>query len=113
MVVGLAASEPWLMELPWCSQVRRPEAGAGSTGASVRSATSAVSSLYGSQISTVLSAPGSPSKRTAPAGPELISALPVDRSMVTVLPPVADACPAGRPSTSRSYRPSGRGGAPV
>ncbi len=74
-----------------------PGGGAGSTGASVRSSTSAVISLYGSQISTVLSAPGSPSKRTAPAGPGFISASPVDMSTVTVLPPVADACPSRPP----------------
>lgn len=52
--VGPAASEPWLIELPWCSQTLRPGSGAGSTGASVRRATSSVVSLCGSQISIVL-----------------------------------------------------------
>ena len=52
--MGLAASEPWLIELPWCSQTRRPSRRRGSTGASVRRATSSVVSLCGSQISTSL-----------------------------------------------------------
>ena len=40
VVVGLAASEPWLIELPWCSHELRPSSGTTSTGASARRATS-------------------------------------------------------------------------
>src|SRR3982074_2694835 len=34
VVVGLAASEPWLIELPWGSHELRPSSGTTSTGAS-------------------------------------------------------------------------------
>ncbi|CAM5600753.1 hypothetical protein SANTM175S_06598 [Streptomyces antimycoticus] len=113
MAVGLVASEPWLIELPWCSHTLRPWSGTGSMGASVRRATSSVVSLCGSQSSTVLTPPGRSVKRRVPTGPGRLSAVPVARSMASVLPPVTVDCPARRPSTSRSYTPSGRGGAPA
>ena len=69
VVEGLAAFEPWLIELPWCTHTGRPLAGAGSTGASVRRAMSSVTSVCGSQISTVLSRSGRSSKRSVPARP--------------------------------------------
>ncbi len=109
VVVGLAASEPWLIELPWCSHTRRPRSGTGSTGVSARSATSSVLSLCGSQISTSLSASGSPVKRTVPTGPGRCSAVPVSRSMVRVSPSARRRCrPGVRRRAARTRR---RGGA--
>lgn len=87
--VGLSASEPWLIELPWCSHTRRPLVSAGSTGASVRSATSSVISRCGSQITTSLSVAGRSVKRTVPTGPGSMPDVPVARSMVSTLPPPA------------------------
>jgi hypothetical protein len=52
VVVGLSASDPWLIELPWCNHTLRRTVRMASTGASVRRATSSVTSLCGSQIST-------------------------------------------------------------
>ena len=69
VVVGLAAFEPWLIELPWWTQVRRPSSVTGSTGASVRRVTSSVVSFHGSHSSTVFVPAGRPSKRTVPTGP--------------------------------------------
>ncbi len=112
VVVGLAALEPWLIELPWCSQTRRPRSGADSTGASVRRATSSVVSLWGSQISTSLASGDRPSKRSVATGPGVVTADPLARSMVRTLPPSAVACATRCPFTSTSYTPSGRGGAP-
>ncbi len=113
VLVGPAASEPWLIELPWCSHTLRPRSAAGSTGASVRRASSSAVSLCGSQSSTSLATPGRPVKRRVPGGPGSVSAVPATMSMVRVLPPATDARTAGRPSTSSSYTPSGRGGAPA
>ena len=77
VVVGLAALEPWLIELPWCSQTRRPRSGEASTGASVRRATSSVVSLWGSQISTSLASGDRPSKRSVATGPGVVTADPL------------------------------------
>ncbi len=96
--MGLAALEPWLIELPWCSHTGRSVAGASSTGASVRSATSSVISLCGSQISMSFARRVRPSKRTVPTGPGRVSMEPVDMSTSRTFPPVTLACPAGSPS---------------
>jgi hypothetical protein len=87
VAVGLVASEPWLIELPWCSHTLRPRSGAGSTGASVRRATSSALSLCGSQISTSLAASPRSVKRTVPAGPDVSSVAPVAMSTDSTLPP--------------------------
>ncbi len=101
-----------LIELPWCSQTRRPESGAGSTGASVRRAMSSWIPRYGSQISTSLVPSASPANRTVPGGPGVRTAAQVVVSTVRTFPPSAVARPAGRPSTRRSYTASGGVGAP-
>ncbi len=108
--VGPTSSEPWLIELPWCSHTLRPGSGAGSTGASVRRARSSVVSLCGSQISIVLRPSGRSVKVTVPGGPGRCSAVPVIMSKVMVLPSGTLAGPVRRPSTRSSYsRPSGPG----
>ncbi len=81
VVVGLAAFEPWLIELPWCSQTRRAPGATGATGASVRSATSSVISWCGSQSSTSLSRAGRSVKATVPTGPSRVSVAPVAKSV--------------------------------
>ena len=100
--VGWAALDPWLMELPWCSHTRRPEAGTGSRAASVRSATSSVVSSCGSQISTFLGPSPRSANRRVPVGPDVRSEPPVVMSMVRVLPPTTLPWPASRPSITRS-----------
>ncbi len=102
VVLGLAAFEPWLIELPWCSHTRRPRSGRDRTGASVRRAISSVTSSYGSQISTSFSRSGRPVNATVPDGPGCWHFDPVARSMVSTLPPVTLACWVSSPSTSRS-----------
>ena len=102
VVAGLAAFEPWLIELPWCTHTGRSLAGAGSTGASVRRAMTSVTSVCGNQISMALSRSGRPSKRTVPGSPSMRVAAPVVMSMVSVDPPLTDPRAAGCPSTSRS-----------
>ncbi len=88
VVEGLAASDPWLTELPWCTHTGRSLAGAGSTGASVCSAMTSVTSVCGNQISTVLSWAGRPSKRTVPGSPSVSVVAPVVMSRVIVEPPL-------------------------
>ena len=101
VVLGLSAEEPWLIELPWCSQTR-PVAGIGSTGASVRSSTSRTVSLHGSHSSTTLSRAGSPTKRAVPAGPCRVSTAPDDMSTSMTSPLGWVAWATRSPSTSRS-----------
>ncbi len=88
-MVGLSASEPWLIELPWCSHTVRPASGTVSTAASVRRATSSVISLCGSQISTSFSSGARPVKRSVSSGPGRVTEVPAIMSMVRTLPPVA------------------------
>ena len=100
VVLGLSATEPWLIELPWCSQTGRSLV-AGRTGAFVRSSTRCVVSLQGSHSSTSFSRPGSPTNRTVPLGPRRVSA-PPEKSSTTSSPPVMLICAASSPSTQRS-----------
>lgn len=114
MALGRTAFDPWLMELPWCSHTLRPLLRAGSTGASVRRAINSVTSVCGSQISMPLSPAGRPVNRAVPAGPSVSSAVWLTMSVtVRTLPPATVARAARRPSTSRSYTPSGGGGNPL
>lgn len=102
VVEGLAAFDPWLIELPWCSHTRRPRSAAGSTGASVRRARSSVVSSCGSQSSTSLGPSGRSVNRTVPGAPGRVSKVPAVMSTTRVSPPVTLACPNSRPSTSKS-----------
>ncbi len=101
VVLGPAALLPWLIELPWCSHTGRPPGGTTATGASVRSATTSVISLCGSQISTSVSWPGRVN-RTGPGAPSVTVTCPVAGSVMRSFPPEVVALPIGRPSTSRS-----------
>jgi hypothetical protein len=102
VALGLAASEPWLIELPWCSHTLSASNGTGAMGASVRSAISSVASLKGSQSSTFFTRAGKPAKRTVPGRPGAVCVAPVARLMVQTLPPSTLACAARMPSISKS-----------
>ena len=101
VVDGLAAFEPWLIELPWCSHTGRSTDGTA-IGASVRRATRSVISVCGSQTTTSFSWSGRPSNRTVPAGPGSVSATPVVGSSRRTRPPDVPARATSRPSTCRS-----------